>query len=91
MPLPAQLISPRTLILCHKHGLLDKLATCTDAALVLHLTALVIFTVSQQSIVHASGKHVTALLRFLHPVLNGEQNVMLGKFHGTIIVVFFFR
>lgn len=75
--------SLRTLILCHKHGLLDKLATCTDPALVLHLATLVIFTVSQQSIIHASGKHVTALLRFLHPSLSTDQNTLLGNYHGN--------
>lgn len=72
----------RTLILCHKHGLLDKLSNCSDPALVLHLTVLVVFTVSTQSIVHASGKHVSAILSFLQPSLSNEQSETLRHFHG---------
>lgn len=72
----------RTLILCHKHGLLEKLSNCTDSALVLHLTVLVIFTISSQNILHASGKHVSGILSFLQPVLNNDQSTLLKQFHG---------
>lgn len=76
----------RQLILCHKHGLLGKLTNCQDPALVLHLVVLVVFTVSMQSIVHASGKHVAALLSFLLPVLSDEQSTTLRRFHGRCFV-----
>lgn len=75
----------RQLVLCHKHGLLDKLAQCTDPALVLHLATLVVFTVSQQSILHASGKHVSSLLSFLQPVLGAEQGAVLRQFHDLVL------
>lgn len=75
----------RTLILCHKHGLLEKLANCSDPALILHLAVLIVFTVSTQNILHASGKHVSSILSFLQPVLSDEQSNTLKQFHGIYI------
>lgn len=72
----------RTLILCHKHGLLDQLANCNDAALILHLAVLVIFTVTAQNMLHASGKHVSTILSYLQPILNPEQSQTLKNYHG---------
>lgn len=71
-----------SMIMVHKHSLLDKLTSSTDAALTLHLAVLAIFTISQQSIVHASGKHVSAILSFLQPVLSNEQSLALRQYHG---------
>lgn len=76
--------------MCHKHGLLDQLNNCTDPALVLHLTVLVIFTISTQNIIHASGKHVSTILSYLQPVLSTEQSNTLRKYHGMSIFFFFF-
>lgn len=73
----------RTLVMCHKHGLLDQLAQCADPALVLHLAVLAVFTVATQHMVHASGKHVSAILCYLQPSLNDEQRATLMRFHGT--------
>jgi SHS2 domain-containing protein len=75
----------RTLILVHKHELLDQLSKCQDAALVLHLCVLIIFTVSTQCILHASGKHVSAILSYLQPSLNDQQSATLMAYHDLIL------
>lgn len=76
-----------TLILCHKHGLLDQLANCTDPALVLHLVALVIYTVATQSMLHASGRHVSAVLTFLQTYLQQEESQLLTQYHDLVLKV----
>lgn len=80
----------RTLILVHKHKLLDELTKCQDAALVLHLCVLVIFTVSTQCILHASGKHVSTILSYLQPVLDDKQRTTLMAYHGMCLHLDFF-
>lgn len=77
----------RTLILCHKHGLLEQLTNCSDPALVLHLAALVIFTVSTQTMLHASGRHVSSVLSFLQPSLQAEESQLLTQYHDLVLKV----
>lgn len=77
----------RTLILCHKHGLLDQLSNCTDPALVLHLAALVVFTVSTQTMLHAPGRHVSAILSHLQPHLQLEESQLLTQYHDLVLKV----
>lgn len=75
----------RTLVLCHKHSLLDQLSKCNDPALTLHLVILIIFTVSTQNILHASGKFVSSILSFLQPSLNQEQSNTLKEYHDLVL------
>lgn len=75
----------RTLILCHKHELLEQLSNCTDPALTLHLAVLVIFTISTQCMLHASGKFVSSILSFLQPSLSPEQSAALTEFHDLVL------
>ncbi|XP_055544355.1 E3 UFM1-protein ligase 1 homolog [Wyeomyia smithii] len=75
----------RNLILCHKHGLLEQLSGCTDPALVLHLAVLVIFTISTQSMLHASGRFVSAILSFLQPSLSPEHAQTLTTYHDAVL------
>lgn len=77
----------RTLILCHKHGLIDQLSSCTDPALVLHLSALVVFTIATQNMLHASGRHVSAILSFLQPFLQPEQSQLMTQYHDLVLKV----
>lgn len=73
--------------MCHKHGLLDQLSNCTDFALVLHLVALVVFTVATQNMLHASGRHVSAILSFLQTYLQQEESQLLTKYHDLVMKV----
>lgn len=75
----------RTLILCHKHELLEQLSNATDPALILHLTTLVIFTVATGNILHASGRHVSAILSFLQTHISPEQSKVLMEYHDLVL------
>ncbi|XP_053665378.1 E3 UFM1-protein ligase 1 homolog [Anopheles marshallii] len=75
----------RNLILCHKHGLLEQLTNCTDPALVLHLAVLIIFTISTQTMLHASGRHVSAVLSFLQTVLTAEDSKVFTNYHDLVL------
>uniref|UniRef100_A0A182NTH3 E3 UFM1-protein ligase 1 homolog n=1 Tax=Anopheles dirus TaxID=7168 RepID=A0A182NTH3_9DIPT len=75
----------RNLILCHKHGLLEQLTNCTDPALVLHLAALIIFTVATQTMLHASGRHVSAILSYLQTVLSAEESKLFNNYHDLVL------
>lgn len=75
----------RNLILCHKHALLEQLSNCTDPALTLHLAVLIIFTISTQCMLHASGKFVSSILSFLQPSLSPDQSAALTDFHDSVL------
>ncbi|XP_031634719.1 E3 UFM1-protein ligase 1 homolog [Contarinia nasturtii] len=75
----------RNLIMCHKHELLQQLSDCNDPALTLHLAVLVIFTISTQCMLHASGKFVSSILSFLQPSLTSEQSAALTEFHDLVL------
>lgn len=72
----------RVLVLNHKHELLEQMNKCDDPALVLHLAVLVIFITATQTMLHASGRHVTSILGFLKQFLSAEQLAELTTFHG---------
>uniref|UniRef100_A0A336LPR7 E3 UFM1-protein ligase 1 homolog n=1 Tax=Culicoides sonorensis TaxID=179676 RepID=A0A336LPR7_CULSO len=75
----------RTLILCHKHELLEQLSNATDPALVLHLTVLIIFTIATGNILHASGRHVSAIMSFLQTHISSEQSKVLMEYHDLVL------
>lgn len=72
-------------MLRHKHALLDQLSKCDDPALTLHLAVLVIFTISSQNMLHASGKFVSSILSYLQPSLTSEQSSVLTSFHDSVL------
>lgn len=53
----------------------------------LHLAALVVFTVSTQTMLHASGRHVSAILSFLQPHLQLEESQLLTQYHDLVLKV----
>lgn len=73
------------MILCHKHELLQQLSDCNDPALTLHLAVLIIFTISTQCMLHASGKFVSSILSFLQPSLSPDQSAALTEFHDLVL------
>jgi len=77
----------RLVILNHKHGLLDQLDKCDDPALVLHLSTLIIFISATQNILHASGRHVAAILAFLKQYLSVEQSAELMSYHDSVTLM----
>lgn len=78
--------SIRQIILTHKQGLLDQLYKSNDAALVLHIACLVIFTIATNSMLHASGKFVSSILDYLAlSCLKDEESSLLTKFHELVV------
>lgn len=77
----------RTIILNHKYELLEKLNQCDDLALILHLATLAIFTIATQCMLHASGRHIAAILSFLKQYLNDEQYNEFMSYHGKLFLL----
>lgn len=75
----------RVIVLNRKHSLMEELNKCDEPALVLHLATLIIFISATQSMLHASGRHVAAVLLFLKDYLNPEQASELFAYHGRFV------
>ena len=70
------------LIQQHKDKLLQELNGTSEPAMLLHLTALVIFTAVTGCILHATDNFVSHILGHIRPSLTEEQNVLLMQYHG---------
>lgn len=77
----------RSIILGHKHGLLDKLSKCDDPALVLHLVTMIVFEVATQTMLHCSGRHISSILGYLKQFLTEDQLHQLAHYHGMYLFV----
>jgi len=75
----------KQILFSHKHELLDKLGSCEDPALGLHLAALILFQHCTGNIIQASGKFVPAILSFVQEHLTLEQNQLLSN-HQQLVV-----
>lgn len=82
----------RQLILQHREKLLEQLQQCSEPALILHLTALILFTTITGCILHASGKFVSQILAFINSSMSDEQNKLLTKYHGkNFLKIYFYQ
>ncbi|XP_013113083.2 E3 UFM1-protein ligase 1 homolog [Stomoxys calcitrans] len=77
----------RQLIIQHREKLLEQLQQCSEPALILHLTTLVLFTTITGYILHASGKFVSQILAFINSSMTDEHNKLLTKYHDLVISV----
>ncbi|XP_017042681.1 E3 UFM1-protein ligase 1 homolog [Drosophila ficusphila] len=77
----------RLLIADHKKKLQEQLLDCQEPALLLHLAALILFTTITGSILHASGKFVSAILQHIRGSLNEPQNALLLRYHDLVLQV----
>ncbi|EDW96424.1 uncharacterized protein Dyak_GE25823 [Drosophila yakuba] len=77
----------RLLIADHKKKLQNQLLECQEPALLLHLAVLILFTTITGSILHASGKFVSAILQHIRGSLNDEQNALLLRYHDLVLQV----
>lgn len=73
----------RPMVLTHREALLEQLNATNDPAMLLHLATDVLFTAATQSMLHMSGRHVSAVLKFLQAHLEPESNAVLIKYHGN--------
>ncbi|XP_018329049.1 E3 UFM1-protein ligase 1 homolog [Agrilus planipennis] len=77
----------RILVLNHKHALEEALETCEDPAEVLLLAVQLIFVGASQNMLHASGRHVSAVLQFLKQHLTPEQSKELSAYCDLVTLV----
>lgn len=77
----------RTIVLNHKHKLLEELASCEDVALVLHLATMAIFIGATQCMLHASGRHLSSILSFLKQYLSEGQFTELMSYHDFVTLM----
>ncbi|XP_030376123.1 E3 UFM1-protein ligase 1 homolog [Scaptodrosophila lebanonensis] len=77
----------RQLIVQHKEKLQQQLRECNDSALVLHLTALILFTTISGCILHASGKFVSVILSYIRSSLTDPQNALLQRYYDLVLQV----
>uniref|UniRef100_A0A1B0FA07 E3 UFM1-protein ligase 1 homolog n=1 Tax=Glossina morsitans morsitans TaxID=37546 RepID=A0A1B0FA07_GLOMM len=73
--------------LIYREKLLEQLKQQTEPAVILHLTALVLFTTITGCILHASGKFVGQILAFIKASVNDEQNRLLIDYQDLVINV----
>ncbi|CAB3366774.1 Hypothetical predicted protein [Cloeon dipterum] len=72
-------------LLAHRMTLLGQLDECSDPAVALHLTVLLLFQAATQQPLHASGKFVMPILVFLKPSLPDDTYNTLQKYHDLVI------
>lgn len=77
----------RPQLLGHRQALLEQLTSSEDPALVLHLTALILFQAMTQTMLHASGRFVSNILTYLQPHLTAEVFNTLQRYHGEFIII----
>ncbi len=77
----------RQLVFAHRHSLLERLQTCQEPALALHLALTVVFQtqVAGGAMLHASGKFVPQILAHVAPSMEEEDAELLQKFQGLVV------
>lgn len=80
----------RQLIVQHREKLLEQLQQCSEPALILHLSTLILFITLSGCILHASGKFVSQILAFISPSRTDDQNKLLTQYHGKYLKYSFF-
>ncbi|CAG0897590.1 unnamed protein product [Cyprideis torosa] len=69
----------------HRQTLIEQLSQCSDPALTLHLTCLILFQSLCHEMIHASGKFVPHILSILKPLLEQEVYDLLTEFQGLVV------
>ncbi|KAF2366039.1 E3 UFM1-protein ligase 1 [Trinorchestia longiramus] len=75
----------RQLLCSHRGGLVEQLSACCDAALCLHLAALLLFHASTGKLLHASGKFVPAIVAFLQPHLPCSLFLLVQQYQELVM------
>ncbi|CAN0287053.1 unnamed protein product [Lampetra fluviatilis] len=75
----------RQLLFQHRQALLGQLGTCEDPALVLHLTATLLFQQARQAALHAPGRSVPSIVAHLHGVIPPDHHALLLRFQSLVV------
>ena len=73
---------PRQLVFAHRQALAEQLRGEEEGAMALHLAAVVLFQTLTQTMVHAPGRMVPAVLAHLQDMMEEQPHATLTRFQG---------
>lgn len=79
---PSKFLSHRQVVANERRQLVEQLESCCEAALSLHLAALLLFNAVTGGSLTASGKFVPHILNFLKPHLPQDLHDLLTRYQG---------
>nr|XP_033793131.1 E3 UFM1-protein ligase 1 isoform X2 [Geotrypetes seraphini]XP_033793132.1 E3 UFM1-protein ligase 1 isoform X2 [Geotrypetes seraphini] len=75
----------RQVVFQHRQALIEQLKATEDPALILHLTAVLLFQLSTHCMLHAPGRCVPQIITFLNTKIPEDQHRLLVKFQGLVV------
>ncbi|XP_064026398.1 E3 UFM1-protein ligase 1 isoform X2 [Pogoniulus pusillus] len=75
----------RQVLFQHRQALMEQLRVTEDPALVLHLTAVLLFQFSTHCMLHAPGRSVPQIINFLSGKIPEDQHSQLVKYQGLVV------
>ncbi|NXP80160.1 UFL1 ligase, partial [Ramphastos sulfuratus] len=75
----------RQVLFQHRQALMEQLRVTEDPALILHLTAVLLFQFSTHCMLHAPGKLVPQIVHFLSGKIPEDQHSLLVKYQGLVV------
>jgi len=76
----------RQLVFNHRQSLAEQLRQETDAAMAVHLAAVLLVDVHTQSMIHAPGRCVPQIIAFLNQYLPADHYSTLLRTQGTAVL-----
>ncbi|KAM8953976.1 E3 UFM1-protein ligase 1 isoform 2-T2 [Pelodytes ibericus] len=75
----------RQVLFQHRQALIEQLKITEDAALVLHLTSVLLFQLTTHCMLHAPGRCVPQIIAFLHTKIPQDQHNLLATYQGLVV------
>ncbi|EHB11491.1 UPF0555 protein KIAA0776-like protein [Heterocephalus glaber] len=75
----------RQILFQHRQALVEQLKVTEDPALILHLTAVLLFQFSTHSMLHAPGRCVPQIIAFLNNKIPEDQHTLLVKYQSLVV------
>ncbi|XP_056422121.1 E3 UFM1-protein ligase 1 [Hyla sarda] len=75
----------RQVLFQHRQALVEQLKVTEDAALILHLTSVLLFQFTTHCMLHAPGRCVPQIISFLHTKIPEEQHSLLANYQSLVV------
>ncbi|KAM6185683.1 E3 UFM1-protein ligase 1 [Rhynchocyon petersi] len=75
----------RQIMFQHRQALAEQLKVTEDPALILHLTAVLLFQFLTHNMLHAPGRCVPQIIAFLSSKIPEDQHALLVKYQGLVV------
>ncbi|XP_072264766.1 E3 UFM1-protein ligase 1 [Pyxicephalus adspersus] len=75
----------RQVLFQHRLALIEQLKVTEDAALILHLTSVLLFQFTTHCMLHAPGRCVPQIIAFLKSKIPEDQHRLLVSFQGLVV------